>query len=199
VPPVPAPRVPESRAVAGPEVAAGQTVTPSPAAARREPDSLVNPLPRWLVPAAAVGLVLLAVWAGSRMLRSHGDAPRPVANPIASPQTSAPQAAPSSVTAQSAPSPVVHQEIPVVSRGAHDSIRGQIKVAVRVTVDRGGNVVAENLEVHGSSRYFARLATEAAKKWKFAPADNSYPREWLVQFEFSHGGVTGQAVPRVRP
>jgi hypothetical protein len=207
VPPVPAPRVPESHAVAGPEVAAGQGVLPLPAAAptpasataRREPDSLVNPLPRWLVPAAALGLVLLAVWAGSRMLRSHGDAPRPVANPIASPQTSAPQAAPSSVTAQSAPSPVVHQEIPVVSRGAHDSIRGQIKVAVRVTVDRAGNVVAENLEVHGSSRYFARLATEAAKKWKFAPADNPSPREWLVQFEFSHGGVTGQAVPRVRP
>jgi Protein kinase domain len=207
VPPVPAPRVPESPAAAVPEVAARQGAlplqaaapTPASATARREPDSLVNPLPRWLVPAAAVGLVLLAVWAGSRMLRSHGDVPRPVANPIASPQTSAPQAAPSSVTAQSAPSPVVHQEIPVVSRSAHDSIRGQIKVAVRVTVDRAGNVVAENLEVHGSSRYFARLATEAAKKWKFAPADNPSPREWLVQFEFSHGGVTGQAVPRVRP
>jgi hypothetical protein len=198
VPPVPAPRVPESHPAA--PISASATAAPMPeSATARELDSLVNPLPRWLVPAAAVGLVLLAVWAGSRILRSHGDAPRPVANPVASQQASAPQAAPSSVTAQSAPSPVVHQEIPVVSRGAHDSIRGQIKVAVRVTVDRAGNVVAENLEVHGSSRYFARLATEAAKKWKFAPADNPSPREWLVQFEFSRGGVTGQALPRVRP
>jgi TonB family protein len=91
---------------------------------------------------------------------------------------------------------VAHEEIPAVSRGARDSIHGQIKVAVRVTVDGAGNVVAENLETHGSSNYFARLATEAARKWKFAPADNQSPREWLLQFEFSRGGVTGHAVPR---
>ena len=100
--------------------------------------------------------------------------------------------------APAAASPVLHEEIPAVSRRARDSIRGQIKVAVRVTVDRAGNVVAENLEVRGSSRYFARLATEAAKKWKFAPADNQNAREWSVQFEFSRSGVTGNAVPRVR-
>ena len=93
---------------------------------------------------------------------------------------------------------MVHEEIPAVSRSARDSIHGQIKVAVRVTVDRAGNVVAENLEVHGSSRYFARLASDAAKKWKFAPADNQSPREWLLQFDFSRSGVTGRADPRVR-
>jgi TonB family protein len=93
---------------------------------------------------------------------------------------------------------VVHEEIPTISRGARDSIHGQIKVAVRVTVDRAGNVVAENVETHGSSRYFARLATDAAKKWKFAPADNPSPREWTVQFEFSRNGAAGLAVPRVR-
>jgi TonB family protein len=94
---------------------------------------------------------------------------------------------------------VLHEEIPAVSRGPRESIHGQIKVVVRVTVDRAGNVAAENVEVRGSSRYFARLAAEAAKKWKFAPADNQNAREWLVQFEFSRGGVTGHAVPRVRP
>jgi outer membrane biosynthesis protein TonB len=91
---------------------------------------------------------------------------------------------------------VVHQEIPAVSRGARESIRGQIKVAVRVSVDRAGNVVAENLQVHGSSNYFARLASDAAKKWKFTPADNPSPREWLLQFEFARSGVTAQAAPR---
>jgi outer membrane biosynthesis protein TonB len=91
---------------------------------------------------------------------------------------------------------MTHEEIPVLSRGARESIRGQIKVAVRVTLDRGGTVVAENLEVHGSSTYFARLATDAAKKWKFAPSDTQSPREWLLQFEFSREGVTGRAIPR---
>ena len=67
-----------------------------------------------------------------------------------------------------------------------------------MTVDGAGNVVAENLELHGSSKYFARLASDAARKWKFAPAGIQSPREWLLQFEFSRGGVTGHAVPRVK-
>ena len=193
LPPAPAPQVSAPPRMPVPEVSAQPA-----AASRRGLDSLRNPQ-AWLVPAVALGLVLLALWAGSRMLRGHVDSARPVASPITSQQASAPQTVPSSVTAPSASSPVVHEEIPAVSRGAHDSIRGQIKVVVRVTVDRAGNVVSENLEVHGSSRYFARLATEAAKKWKFAPADNLAPREWLIQFEFSRGGVTGHALPRVRP
>ena len=196
VPPAPPPPAPEAsaRPAAAAPPAATETVS---AAARRRLDSLGNPQ-AWLIPAVAVGLVLLAFWAGSRMLRSHADSVRPAAIPTTSQQTSAPPAAPASPTAQSAASPVLHEEIPAVSRGAHDSIRGQIKVAVRVTVDRAGNVIAENLEVRGSSRYFARLASEAAKKWKFAPSDSPSPREWLLQFEFSRDGVTGHAVPRGR-
>ena len=181
---------------------AGRAAPPAgratPPAARRRPVSM--PYSRWLVPGAAVGLVLLALWAGGRVLRGHADSTRPVLQPVASQQTPAPAVAPtSSATAQSAASPVLHEEIPAVSRGARESIHGQIKVAVRVTVDRAGNVVAENLEIHGTSRYFARLASDAAKKWKFVPADSAAPREWLVQFEFSRDGVTGHAVPRVKP
>jgi outer membrane biosynthesis protein TonB len=184
----PAPEAPPAPQMPAPQLTAPPRV-PVPA----------KPHPRWLVPVAAVGLVLLALWGGSRMLRSHAGAVRPNADPIASQQTAAPPAAQPSVTAHQSPaSPVAHEEIPAVSRGARDSIRGQIKVAVRVTVDGAGNVVAENLETHGSSNYFARLATEAARKWKFAPADNQSPREWLLQFEFSRSGVTGHAVPRVR-
>jgi hypothetical protein len=152
---------------------------------------------RWLVPAAAVGLVLLALWAGTRMMRSNPD-PRPKAIPIASQQVPAPEAAhPVGIAQPPATSAVVHEEIPAVSRSSRESVRGQIKVAVSVTVDRAGNVVAENLEAHGSSKYFARLATDAARKWKFAP-DTQSPREWLVQFEFSRDGVTGHAIPRVK-
>jgi outer membrane biosynthesis protein TonB len=195
-PPVPTPGVP-TPAVSVQPVPAARSAAAAPAATH-VPVPRRAPPPRWLVPAAALGLVLLAVWGGSRLLRSHPDSLRPNANAIASQQTSAPPAAQSSVAAQAATSPVVHEEIPAVSRGARDSIHGQIKVAVRVTVDRAGNVIAENLEVHGSSRYFARLAGDAARKWKFVPADNPSPREWLVQFEFSRSGATGHAVPQAR-
>jgi outer membrane biosynthesis protein TonB len=195
-PQMPAPQMPAPPRVPVPE-ASRRPVPSPPVPSAAPPRPAASPHPRWLVPVAAVGLVLLAVWGGSRMLRSHAGSVRPNADPIASQQTAAPPAAQPSVTAHQSPaSPVAHEEIPAVSRGARDSIHGQIKVAVRVTVDGAGNVVAENLETHGSSNYFARLATEAARKWKFAPADNQSPREWLLQFEFSRGGVTGHAVPR---
>jgi hypothetical protein len=203
-PQVPAGQVPLALQVPVPEVPARPASTPPPAAthasappaAPHRPAAM--PYPRWLVPVAAVGLVLLAVWAGGRLLRGHADSARPIAQPIASQQISAPTAAPSSATVQSAGSPVLHEEFPAISRSTRESIHGQIKVAVSVTIDRAGNVVAENLVVRGSSKYFARLASEAARKWKFVPADNPSPRESLVQFEFSRSGVTGQAVPQVR-
>jgi serine/threonine protein kinase len=201
---VPASQVPAPPRASMPEVSAraaptppSATHAPTPPAAPRRSASIGQPLARWLVPAASIGLVLLALWGGSRALRSPDS--RPIAQPIASQQASSPVAPPQPLgLPQSQATPVVHEEIPAVSRGARDSIHGQIKVVVRVTVDRAGNVVAENLEAHGSSQYFARLATDAAKKWKFAPADSQSPREWLVQFEFSRGGVTGHAIPRVR-
>ncbi|MFI4867885.1 MAG: protein kinase [Steroidobacterales bacterium] len=88
---------------------------------------------------------------------------------------------------------VLHQEIPDVPRSARESIHGHIKVTLRVIVDRSGNVVDETLEDPGSSKYFARLATAAARKWKFAPADNQHSREWLLRFEFTREGTTGHA------
>jgi TonB family protein len=88
---------------------------------------------------------------------------------------------------------VLHEEIPDVPRRNRDTIRGRIKVSVRVTVDSSGNVVNETLEKPGPSKYFARLATEAARKWKFVPAGNHDSRKWLLQFEFTRGGATGHA------
>ena len=200
--PVSKPAVPKP-AVPKPPVSAPLASTPSraptaaPPAAPRQPDAIPARRAPWLVPAAAVGLVLLALWGAGRVLRSHGGDARPIADQTAAQQAASP-ATQSSTAAPAAASPVLHEELPDMSRRARDSIRGQIKVVVRVTVDRAGNVAAENLEVRGSSRYFARLATEAARKWKFAPADGQSARDWLVQFEFSRSGVTGQAVPRVR-
>ncbi|HTD71956.1 MAG TPA: protein kinase [Steroidobacteraceae bacterium] len=170
----------------------------APAASRRTAS-----FPAWLTPpviarAVAAGLLgVILLWIGIRAFRSHPASPPPVAL-LPVPQSPAPVAQ-SPTTPPSTASAVVHEEIPAVSRGARASVRGQIKVVVRVTVDRAGNVIAENLEARGSSRYFARVAMEAAKRWKFAPADNQSPREWLLQFEFSRDGATAHAVPRAKP
>jgi TonB family protein len=88
---------------------------------------------------------------------------------------------------------VLYQEIPAVPRSASHTIHGHFNVTVRVTVDSSGNVVDETLENPGPSKYFARLATEAAKKWKFAPAGKQVSREWLLWFEFTRAGTSGHA------
>jgi TonB family protein len=154
---------------------------------------------RLLVPAIAVsGIVLVAIWAGMRPFRS-----RPISTPTTSStaqSSSQPAVSPAAASPSSAPvsagAAVLHQEIPALSRSTRDSIRGQIKVTVLVTVDRAGNVVGETVENRGSSKYFARASLEAAKKWRFAPADSQDSRQWLLQFEFARSGASGQAVPR---
>ena len=156
--------------------------------------------------AAAALAVLAVIWIGWRLFHSHpNNLPQPASS---NSQPSSPQAALRAAPAQnlpaSAPAPastpapalesaaVVHQVIPDVPRHARESIRGRIKITVRVTVDRSGNVVGERLVNSGSSKYFARLATNAAAKWKFVPADKQGSRECLLQFEFTRGGATGQ-------
>jgi outer membrane biosynthesis protein TonB len=153
---------------------------------------------RFIVPAVAVGLIaLVALLAGRHPFRSHPKAPLSDSGVAQtnSQQAVSPVADPQSVKS-SAPAAVLHQEIPALSRSSRQSIRGQIKVTVRVTADRSGNVVGQTLEDRGSSRYFAQLATETAKKWKFAPLVDRDSREWLLEFDFTRGGVVAQATPR---
>lgn len=121
-------------------------------------------------------------------------APPAVAAPVPPPRPVSHRSdQPAQPLADASPS-VVHEEIPRVPRSARETIHGHVKVAVRVIVDRSGNVVDALLENPGPSRYFARLAREAAGKWKFIPADNEDDsRTWLLRFEFARGGTTGHA------
>jgi TonB family protein len=91
---------------------------------------------------------------------------------------------------------VAHQEIPSVPLSARETIHGRIKVAVRVTVDASGTVVGQTIADPGSSKYFARLAAEAAGKWKFPPVTSRDPRTWLLTFEFTRSGTTARSAPR---
>jgi TonB family protein len=148
--------------------------------------------------AAGALAVLVVIWICWRLFHGHPNPPQPASSlaPSSSQQTAPPVAPPQNLSTP-VPTPAVpailHQEIPDVSRHARESIRGRIKVTVRVTVDRSGNVVGQRLLNSGSSRYFAHLAGVAAGKWKFAPTDKQGSRAWLLQFEFSRGGVVGHA------
>jgi outer membrane biosynthesis protein TonB len=157
-----------------------------------------SPKRHWFVVAIAGALVLLAiVWAGLHRFQSQPKSEQPAsgASETATQQaaSSAPVPPQNPKMSRSSPPAVLHQEIPDISAGARASIRGRIKVAVRVTVDRSGNVIGETLENRGSSQYFARLATEAAKKWRFSSADDQGTRVWLLHFEFTRDGATAHA------
>jgi serine/threonine protein kinase len=145
---------------------------------------------------AAAFLALVALWIGVRLSRSQPSIQQGVSN-ISEPsqqQATRPATPPQNTNLpKPASSSVLHQEIPLVPRSARDSIRGRIKVTVRVAVDRSGHVVSETLENPGASKYFARLAGAAARKWQFAPDANAPSRVWLLRFEFTRGGTTGHA------
>ena len=94
---------------------------------------------------------------------------------------------------------VVRQVMPQVSPSARRTIQGTIKVRVRVEVDAAGNVTKTKLELSGPSKYFSRVALEAAREWKFAPARADEPavREWKLQFAFSRA-KTGVSAMRAK-
>lgn len=92
---------------------------------------------------------------------------------------------------------VVHQELPDVPQKARDTIRGTVRVGVRVQVDLSGSVVGENLDNPGPSAYFAKLAMNAARGWKFTPATvdgQSVASEWVLRFEFAQDDTRAKAV-----
>ena len=161
----------------------------------------------WPMVLAGVAALVLA-WAGVRMLGHHAAAPAVAQSSAVPPAAVA--APPAAVTAPVAPPlssskakpgqtkadsrTAVHEEIPSVPQRARRTIHGHIRVSVRVIVDADGSVSAALVDRPGPSRYFERLAIEAAKKWTFPPAADEPRRLKLVHFEFSRDGATGHAV-----
>ncbi len=91
---------------------------------------------------------------------------------------------------------VLQRVLPDVSPKARDTIRGTVRVSVRVHVDPSGRVVGSTFDSPGPSRYFANLASQAARRWEFAPAkvDHRYvSSEWILRFEF--GRTATKVVP----
>ena len=106
------------------------------------------------------------------------------------PARAAPQAAPLRAPTKEAAArdEIVERVMPEVAPSARRTIHGKIRVRVRVTVDNYGHVADATLKDAGPSKYFARIALEAARRWKFAPAedkDKDKSRAWTLLFAFT--------------
>jgi TonB family protein len=156
-----------------------------------------------LINAVLGGVLVLALgWAGVRMLGSQGS-PTTLPGPQGSPSQTTGASAPLSAAArQSKPTrsdlaaslPALHEVLPAASQSARRTIVGHIKVWIRVIVDPDGTVYAATADRAGPSKYFRRLAIEAAKQWTFPPIDNQSRRLMQIRFDFSRDGTTGRAV-----
>jgi len=92
---------------------------------------------------------------------------------------------------------IVERAMPEVSSGARRSVRGKIKVHVKVNVDPAGNVTQATVKGGRQSRYFAHTSLDAAKRWKFVPAqsqEKTDARSWLLTFAFTRAKTEASAV-----
>lgn len=139
-----------------------------------------KPLTKWryIVP-AAVALALLALLA-ARLPRRRPDLPRAPSSALEQPRVKAP-------TGGFVRGAVVNQVLPDVPQSARDTIQGTVKVTVRVAVDPSGSVTGVTLDSPGPSKYFADLALQAARHWKFRATKmngQDLPSEWILRFQF---------------
>ncbi len=200
------------------EVAELEVAEPAvePRAADPSPVEPRAPNPRSLLAVILGALVILALgWIGSREWRTHR---APTASAPLVQTSGGTSSAIRGAGASAAPTPAsagsatkagasevgnsasaLRQVIPDVPWSARRTIRGHIKVWVRVIVDPDGSVFAAVLDRTGPSRYFQRLALDAAKKWTFpsVSASVSTPSRRLIQvrFDFGRDGTSGRAVP----
>jgi TonB family protein len=121
--------------------------------------------------------------------------PAPVAAPIPPPQP-AEQAAQATDNLSPAPATInpaiVNQILPDIIPSAMRTISGTVKVSVRLSVDENGIVTNATLVSTGPSNYFAGKSLEAARHWKFKPAQvdgHAAPSDWILEFQYRRTGI----------
>ncbi|MFZ1130193.1 MAG: TonB family protein [Terriglobales bacterium] len=101
----------------------------------------------------------------------------------------------------SAEGKVNERVIPQITPAALRTIKGRIRIRVKVDVDEAGNVTQARLKSSGSSRHFAQSALEAARGWKFDPPRQNgqpVPSQWLLQFALSRRAID-DSVEQIKP
>jgi TonB family protein len=171
---------------------------PSAPTAEQPPASAAEPQPSFAAeqqPAAPSSSHVPAVPSAVSQKPSAAAHPvQPAApRPIAASQPPAYRAAANSAPGSGA---IVKRVLPDVLPEARASIRGKVHIHVRVTVDASGAVTGAVSESPGASRYFNKIAVQAAQAWRFAPAQAGAPSAWDLQFEFRQDGTDVTAARR---
>lgn len=118
--------------------------------------------------------------------------PKPIVpeTPRSTPEAAAPETPPSQASAVQGA--VVDRVLPDIPAKAMATIHGKFELTIRVAVDPGGNVSDATFDSPGPSRYFANLALESARQWKFKPpqADGrAVPSTWTLRYVFRQTGT----------
>ena len=195
---------------------AGKRPRPAPALVQKQPASPTLPVEAqskpsrawaYLVGVAAIAAVVFILVPRPKQPAATVAVPsgstQTQVTPTANPGTSNVEGVASTASGSQKPSivadedGVVHRELPEVSQSARRTIHGTIQVRVKVKVDADGNVTGAKVESARVSKYFKRLAQDAANDWKFVPASgNSSDRTWRLQFSFSRT-KTGAAATKI--
>ncbi len=148
-----------------------------------------------MIPLVVGFFLLVAIFVGL-MFRSHKTDTAPLQTkttqqaPLAEPTAQPPVIGPATTEPQKGE--VLHRVVPDVPQRARDTIQGRVGVAIRVSVDSTGAVTNAEFVTHGPSAYFARLAMESARDWKFKPAQQNgraVASTWLLHYEFKRNGT----------
>jgi len=84
--------------------------------------------------------------------------------------------------------PVLRKVLPEVSERSRSTIRGTVRINVRVQLTADGAVSSAELASPASSQFFADLALKAARQWQFAKPSSSTPSEAssaVIRFDFT--------------
>ena len=87
---------------------------------------------------------------------------------------------------------VAQRVMPDLLPAAVRSIQGKVNVRIRVEVDASGAVSNASFDSAGPSKYFAKMALQAAQQWKFKPAQmdgRTVPSVWLLHFLFTQSAA----------
>jgi TonB family protein len=120
-------------------------------------------------------------------------APEPAPPPFAPAPSLPKNASPAKPSGEGA---VADRVLPKVSQRSLNTITGKVRVTVKLAVDPNGKVSKAALQSAGPSEYFAKLALEASRHWKFDPPVSGgapVPSQWLLRYAFGRAGVEVQA------
>jgi TonB family protein len=108
-------------------------------------------------------------------------------------------AAPSSSNSQPASPAVLRKVLPEVSEKSRSTIRGTVRINVRVQINPDGTVSTAELANRAPSQFFAAAALKSARQWQFATPSSSRTSganpSAIIRFDFTPTSTSAALIP----